>query len=60
MPTLEDRDRYAGRVAELRAMAETARDPDIRKTLNEMITSYDKLVEQADHIANLRGRVRTV
>lgn len=57
MPTLEERDRYAKRAMELRSMAETVRDPDIKKTLEEMIGSYDKLVEEVDHIASLRGRI---
>lgn len=57
MPTMEERDRYARRAMELRSMAETVRDPDIKKTLQEMIASYDKLVEEVDHIASMRHRI---
>ncbi|HEV7821649.1 MAG TPA: hypothetical protein VGO84_10755 [Burkholderiales bacterium] len=57
MPTIEERERYARRAMELRAMAETVRDPDIKETLETMVTSYDKLVEEADRIARMRVKV---
>jgi hypothetical protein len=57
MPTIEERERYARRAMELRAMAETVRDPDIKQTLETMVTSYDKLVEEADRIARMRVKV---
>lgn len=57
MPTLEERDRYARRAMELRAMAHGARDPGIRQALEEMTASYDNLVEECDRIAGLRTKV---
>ncbi len=57
MPTIEERERYARRAMELRAMAETVRDPDIKQTLQTMVASYDKLVEEADRIARMRAKV---
>jgi hypothetical protein len=57
MPTLEERDRYAQRALELRAMAHAARDPDIKQTLEAMISSYDTLVEQCDRIKAARAVV---
>ena len=57
MPTIEERERYARRAMELRAMAETVRDPDIKQTLETMVASYDKLVEEADRIARMRVKV---
>lgn len=56
MPTIEERDRYARRATELRAMAHGVRDPDIKRTLQDMIASYDNLVEECDRIAGMRGR----
>ena len=57
VPTQEQRAYFAQRATEVRQMAEKASDPDIRKTLEEMAGSYDKLVEEADRIAVMRGRV---
>jgi hypothetical protein len=57
MPTIEERERYARRAMELRAMAETVRDPDIKQTLETMVASYDKLVEEADRIARMRVKI---
>lgn len=57
MPTLEERDRYARRARELRAMANTVRDADIKQTLNDMISSYDNLVDECDRITNMRSGV---
>lgn len=57
MPTVEERDRYAHRAMELRAMAETVRDADIKRTLEDMVASYDRLVEEADRIASMRARL---
>ncbi|MBS0478858.1 MAG: hypothetical protein JSR79_06110 [Proteobacteria bacterium] len=57
MPTIEERERYARRAMELRAMADTVRDSDIRRTIEEMVASYDKLVEEADRIACMRANV---
>lgn len=57
MPTLEECDRYARRAMELRAMARSARDPDIKQTLETMVSSYDTLVEQCNRITAMRGRV---
>lgn len=56
MPTKE-RDRYARRAMELRAMSETTRDADIKQTLETMVASYDRLVEEADRIAGMRARI---
>lgn len=60
MPTIEERDRYARRAMELRAMAETVGDPEIKQTLAGMVASYDKLVEEADRIADMRARIPTI
>ncbi|MEO5938372.1 MAG: hypothetical protein ABIQ43_05115 [Sphingomonas sp.] len=57
MPTIEERERYARRAMELRAMAETVHDPGIKRTLEEMVASYDRLVEEADRIAHMRATV---
>lgn len=57
MPTIEERDRYARRAMELRAMAETVRDTEIKQTLQAMVASYDKLVEECDRIASMRPRL---
>lgn len=59
MPTIEERERYARRAMELRAMAETVRDPDIKHTLEQMVASYDRLVEEADRIAHMRPSLPT-
>ena len=58
MPTKEQRTYYRNRAAELRRLGESARDPDIRQAYEEMASSYDKLVEEADRIAAIRVRVR--
>jgi len=57
MPSLEERDRYARRAMELRAMAETVRDPDIKRTIENMVSSYDTLVEECDRLASMRSAV---
>ncbi|THD38356.1 MAG: hypothetical protein E7773_00975 [Sphingomonas sp.] len=57
MPTIEERDRYARRALELRAMANTVRDADIKQTLNDMIASYDNLVEECDRIVAARPKL---
>ena len=57
MPTHEQREYYARRAAEVRAMAESAEDPDIRATLEGMADSYDHLVEEADRIAQMRSKL---
>lgn len=54
MPSPEQRDYYQRRSADVHAMAKRARDPEIRATLQGMAASYDKLVEEADRIADLR------
>lgn len=57
MPSPEQRAHYAHRAVELRAMAAAASDTDIRKTLEDMAVSYDKLVEEADRIASMQRRL---
>ena len=57
MPTAEQRAHYAKRAAELRKMAKSATDRDIRKTLDAMAASYDTLVEEADRIANMKRKL---
>jgi hypothetical protein len=41
----------------VRALADVATDPDIRKTLGAMAESYNKLVEEADWIEHMRARL---
>ena len=57
MPTIEQRDYYFRRSAEVRTLAGRARDPEIRTTLEGMAVSYDTLVEEADRIAYMRKRL---
>jgi hypothetical protein len=57
MPSVEERDRFARRAMELRAMAQAVRDPGIKETLESMVSSYDKLVEECDRIKTMRARV---
>lgn len=54
MPTLNDRDYYARRAIDVRTMADNATDPDIKRTLSEMASSYQTLVEEADRIERLK------
>jgi hypothetical protein len=57
MPEKEQREYFARRAIEVRALANAATDPDIRKTLDAMAESYDKLVEEADRIEHMRVRL---
>jgi hypothetical protein len=57
MPTAEQREYYARRAVEVRALAKAATDPNIRATLEGMATSYDHLVEEADLIAHMRTQL---
>ncbi|MDB5678474.1 hypothetical protein [Sphingomonas bacterium] len=57
MPTREQREYYARRAVEVRKLATKAIDPDIRDTLESMAKSYDTLVEEADRIGVMQGRL---
>lgn len=59
MPGRAERDYYARRALEVRnlASAATATDPDIRRTLDAMATSYDTLVAESDRIEHMRQRL---
>jgi hypothetical protein len=57
MPTADQRDYYARRAVEVRALAKAATDPDIRETLETMAKSYDTLVNEADRIEHMRDRL---
>jgi hypothetical protein len=57
MPTADQRDYYARRAAEVRALAKAATEPDIRKTLETMAESYDTLVTEADRIEHMRDQL---
>ncbi len=57
MPTPEQRDYYASRAAEARALAESEEDPKTLAALNELAESYEKLVEEADRIALIQQRL---
>lgn len=57
MPTSEQRDYFARRALEVRQLAKKATDEDIRVTLEQMASSYDHLVEEADRIAVMKGRL---
>jgi hypothetical protein len=60
MPTLNQRDYYARRAMEVRGYAEAAKDPEMKKTLETMAASYDRLVEEADKIAYLRASLESL
>jgi pyridoxine/pyridoxamine 5'-phosphate oxidase len=57
MPTTEQRDYYASRAAEARALATAEQDPATLAALQELADSYDKLVAEADRIALIRNRM---
>lgn len=57
MPTTEQRDYYASRAAEARALAKTEKDSKTLAALNELADSYEKLVEEADRITQIRSRL---
>ena len=57
MPTMEDRERYARRALELRAMLHATRDPDTRDMLQMLVESYDRLVAESNNIADLKLRL---
>lgn len=57
MPTIEQRDYFANRAAEIRKLAADALDSDIRSTLESMAASYEKLVEESDRITRFRGNL---
>ncbi|MBW8843046.1 MAG: hypothetical protein JF608_14850 [Sphingomonadales bacterium] len=58
MPDPRERDRFARRAVELRDMAQVSSDGEIRKALESMAASYDKLVEEADRAAWRRSASR--
>lgn len=39
-------------------MAHAVQDVDIKETLESMVSSYDRLVEECDRIAAMRGKLR--
>ncbi len=57
MPTTEQREYYASRAAEARALIRTEQDPATLAALQELADSYDKLVAEADRIALIRNRM---
>jgi hypothetical protein len=54
MPTADQREYYARRAAEVRALAKVATEPDMRMTLETMAESHDTLVTEAGRIALMR------
>ena len=52
MSGAEQRDYFARRAANVRELAETAIDPEIRAVLQGMAQSYGELVEEADRTAH--------